>query len=383
MKKKRVIIVLSILVILVLACLVFYFFNKDQKDIYITAKPINGDLSVTVIASGEVMAQDLVTVGAEVSGQIEKLYVSLGDSVKKGDLIAKIDSEKQQNELDKVLMQLKIYRANLEQKKIAFEIAKKRFEREEKLYKAKATSLQSLEDSKNALSLSRANLTEIEARIKQANIDLDIAKKNLSYTNIVSPLDGVIVSLPVKEGQTLNAMQIAPKIAEVADLSKMEINLEISEADIPKIALGMEVVYKILAFNDESKKSSISSIDPALSTLSNGVYSSQNRGSNSAVYYYAKAKIDNSDGLLKIGMTTENSIIINQSKNTLYIPTSAIFKEGNATFVKVLKNGKATKKEIKVGIANSINSEILQGLSSDDEVIITSSSPSKLIVSDI
>lgn len=383
MKKKRVIIVLSILVILVLACLVFYFFNKDQKDIYITAKPINGDLSVTVIASGEVMAQDLVTVGAEVSGQIEKLYVSLGDSVKKGDLIAKIDSEKQQNELDKVLMQLKIYRANLEQKKIAFEIAKKRFEREEKLYKAKATSLQSLEDSKNALSLSRANLTEIEARIKQANIDLDIAKKNLSYTNIVSPLDGVIVSLPVKEGQTLNAMQIAPKIAEVADLSKMEINLEISEADIPKIALGMEVVYKILAFNDESKKSSISSIDPALSTLSNGVYSSQNRGSNSAVYYYAKAKIDNSDGLLKIGMTTENSIIINQSKNTLYIPTSAIFKEGNATFVKVLKNGKATKKEIKVGIANSINSEILQGLSSDDEVIITSSSPSKLIISDI
>lgn len=383
MKKKRVIIVLSILVILVLACLVFYFFNKEQKDIYITAKPINGDLSVTVIASGEVMAQDLVTVGAEVSGQIEKLYVSLGDSVKKGDLIAKIDSEKQQNELDKVLMQLKIYRANLEQKKIAFEIAKKRFEREEKLYKAKATSLQSLEDSKNALSLSRTNLTEIEARIEQANIDLDIAKKNLSYTNIVSPLDGVIVSLPVKEGQTLNAMQIAPKIAEVADLSKMEINLEISEADIPKIALGMEVVYKILAFNDESKKSSISSIDPALSTLSNGVYSSQNRGSNSAVYYYAKAKVDNSDGLLKIGMTTENSIIINQSKNTLYIPTSAIFKEGNATFVKVLKNGKATKKEIKVGIANSINSEILQGLSSDDEVIITSSSPSKLIVSDI
>lgn len=383
MKKKRVIIVLSILVILVLACLVFYFFNKEQKDIYITAKPINGDLSVTVIASGEVMAQDLVTVGAEVSGQIEKLYVSLGDSVKKGDLIAKIDSEKQQNELDKVLMQLKIYRANLEQKKIAFEIAKKRFEREEKLYKAKATSLQSLEDSKNALSLSRTNLTEIEARIEQANIDLDIAKKNLSYTNIVSPLDGVIVSLPVKEGQTLNAMQIAPKIAEVADLSKMEINLEISEADIPKIALGMEVVYKILAFNDESKKSSISSIDPALSTLSNGVYSSQNRGSNSAVYYYAKAKVDNSDGLLKIGMTTENSIIINQSKNTLYIPTSAIFKEGNATFVKVLKNGKATKKEIKVGIANSINSEILQGLSSDDEVIITSSSPSKLIISDI
>lgn len=383
MKKKRVIIVLSILVILVLACLVFYFFNKEKKDIYITAKPINGDLSVTVIASGEVMAQDLVTVGAEVSGQIEKLYVSLGDSVKKGDLIAKIDSEKQQNELDKVLMQLKIYRANLEQKKIAFEIAKKRFEREEKLYKAKATSLQSLEDSKNALSLSRANLTEIEARIEQANIDLDIAKKNLSYTNIVSPLDGVIVSLPVKEGQTLNAMQIAPKIAEVADLSKMEINLEISEADIPKIALGMEVVYKILAFNDESKKSSISSIDPALSTLSNGVYSSQNRGSNSAVYYYAKAKVDNSDGLLKIGMTTENSIIINQSKNTLYIPTSAIFKEDNATFVKVLKNGKATKKEIKVGIANSINSEILQGLSSDDEVIITSSSPSKLIISDI
>ena len=126
MKKKRVIIVLSILVILVLACLVFYFFNKEKKNIYITAKPINGDLSVTVIASGEVMAQDLVTVGAEVSGQIEKLYVSLGDSVKKGDLIAKIDSEKQQNELDKVLMQLKIYRANLEQKKIAFEIAKKK-----------------------------------------------------------------------------------------------------------------------------------------------------------------------------------------------------------------------------------------------------------------
>lgn len=348
-----------------------FFKPKDEID-YFTIKPTNGDLVNFVAATGEVLARDLVDVGAQVSGQIQKLYVNLGDEVKKGDIIAEIDSVKQANEIANLEAQKQILLADLNASTIAFNIAQKRFEREKRLYNANATSKESLENAENNLALNRAKIEQIKAQINQNSINLNTATTNLGYTKIVAPLDGTIVSVVVKEGQTVNANQSTPVIVQIADLTKLEINMQIAEGDLPKIKKGMEVRYSILADTDKKMKGEISSIDPAMTTLSDGVYSKNSLSSNSnkAVYYYAKILVDNNDNFLKIGMTIENNIIISESKNTIYIPKSSIFSRDGKFFVKVLSADRAIEKEVELGIEDGFYQEVIGGIDLNDELIV-------------
>lgn len=359
----------------------FFLFKKDEETPnFITTKLQSGDIKSVVIANGEVYAQDLVDVGAQVSGQIKKLYVKVGDNVKKGDMIAQIDSEKQENEISKEKAQLVIYEANLKAAEIKAQNAKIQFLREQKLYKKDATSKEKLENAKNEAALSAANVKQIQAQIEQTKLALDTAETNLGYTKISAPLDGTIVSVPVEEGRTVNANQTTPTIVKIADLSKMEIRLQISEGDISLVKVGQNVEYTILSALDDIKKAEISSIDPALTSLSDGSYDKTNlngsSSSNEAVYFYAKVLVDDNDGFLKIGMTTQNTIIVNEAKNVNFITSSAIQKDkNNERFVWILKDKTPTKAKIKIGISDNLNTQILSGINKNDEIII--SNPNK------
>lgn len=359
----------------------FFLFKKDEETPnFITTKLQSGDIKSVVIANGEVYAQDLVDVGAQVSGQIKKLYVKVGDNVKKGDMIAQIDSEKQENEISKEKAQLVIYEANLKAAEIKAQNAKIQFLREQKLYKKDATSKEKLENAKNEAALSAANVKQIQAQIEQTKLALDTAETNLGYTKISAPLDGTIVSVPVEEGRTVNANQTTPTIVKIADLSKMEIRLQISEGDISLVKVGQNVEYTILSALDDIKKAEISSIDPALTSLSDGSYDKTNlngsNSSNEAVYFYAKVLVDDNDGFLKIGMTTQNTIIVNEAKNVNFITSSAIQKDkNNERFVWILKDKTPTKTMVKIGISDNLNTQILSGINKNDEIII--SNPNK------
>lgn len=359
----------------------FFLFKKDEEaPNFITTKLQSGDIKSVVIANGEVYAQDLVDVGAQVSGQIKKLYVKVGDNVKKGDMIAQIDSEKQENEISKEKAQLVIYEANLKAAEIKAQNAKIQFLREQKLYKKDATSKEKLENAKNEAALSAANVKQIQAQIEQTKLALDTAETNLGYTKISAPLDGTIVSVPVEEGRTVNANQTTPTIVKIADLSKMEIRLQISEGDISLVKVGQNVEYTILSALDDIKKAEISSIDPALTSLSDGSYDKTNlngsSSSNEAVYFYAKVLVDDNDGFLKIGMTTQNTIIVNEAENVNFITSSAIQKDkNNERFVWILKDKTPTKAKIKIGISDNLNTQILSGINKNDEIII--SNPNK------
>lgn len=371
----------GIFCVLALILIWFFLFKKDEEaPNFITTKLQSGDIKSVVIANGEVYAQDLVDVGAQVSGQIKKLYVKVGDNVKKGDMIAQIDSEKQENEISKEKAQLVIYEANLKAAEIKAQNAKIQFLREQKLYKKDATSKEKLENAKNEAALSAANVKQIQAQIEQTKLALDTAETNLGYTKISAPLDGTIVSVPVEEGRTVNANQTTPTIVKIADLSKMEIRLQISEGDISLVKVGQNVEYTILSALDDIKKAEISSIDPALTSLSDGSYDKTNlngsSSSNEAVYFYAKVLVDDNDGFLKIGMTTQNTIIVNEAKNVNFITSSAIQKDkNNERFVWILKDKTPTKAKIKIGISDNLNTQILSGINKNDEIII--SNPNK------
>lgn len=156
MKKKVILIIL--IAILGSVGAYFIFFNNDEKISYLTQKIQKKDISQTIEAVGKVYAKDQVDVGAQVSGQIIKLYVDVGTHVKQGDLIAQIDKDKQQNDLDITKAQLESAKANLESKKVALEIANKQYQREQKLYAAKASSLENLETQKNNYYTLKANI---------------------------------------------------------------------------------------------------------------------------------------------------------------------------------------------------------------------------------
>ncbi len=387
MKKTKILIILLILGVGGYFVYDKFFNIKDEKVEFITKKAKKGSFSKKVDATGEIFATELIDVGAQVSGQIKKLYVKLGDQVKKGDMIASIDSSTQQNSIDNKEAQLAIYKAQLESAKVALNIAKTQFDRENALFSKNATSKQEFESAKNTYSANSAKIKELEAQIKQTNIELSTAKINLGYTKITAPRDGTVVSVQVEEGQTVNANQTTPTIVNIADLSRVKMKMQIAEGDITKIKVGTPVEYSILSEPTKKFQTTVSSIDPGLTTLSDGNYGSSSSSkssysssssSSSAVYYYAQSIVDNKDGILRIGMTTQNELLIANVKDAIIVPSIGIKKDENGTFVYVLKDGKPVKTAVKTGIKDNLDTQIISGINEGDEIITSQGSSSEI-----
>ena len=387
MKKSKILIILLILGVGGYFIYDKFFKIKDEKVEFITKKAKKGSFSKKVDATGEIFATELIDVGAQVSGQIKKLYVKLGDQVKKGDMIASIDSSTQQNSIDNKEAQLAIYKAQLESAKVALNIAKTQFDRENALFSKNATSKQEFESAKNTYSANSAKIKELEAQIKQTNIELSTAKINLGYTKITAPRDGTVVSVQVEEGQTVNANQTTPTIVNIADLSHVKMKMQIAEGDITKIKVGTPVEYSILSEPTKKFQTTVSSIDPGLTTLSDGSYGSSSSSkssysssssSSSAVYYYAQSIVDNKDGILRIGMTTQNELLIANVEGAIIVPSIGIKKDENGTFVYVLKDGKPVKTAVKTGIKDNLDTQIISGINENDEIITSQGSSSEI-----
>ena len=373
--KKRFFILLGLAVA---AGAAYYFFssNNKQETTYLTESVTRGNVEKIVVASGSVESVNEVDVGAQVSGKITKLYVKLGQEIKKGEMIADIDSTTQINTLNTKKAALVSYQAQLKAKKTAYDVALSSYNRLSKLYTQKATSLDSLNTAKSTLDNAKAEMEAIEANIKQAEIEVNTAETNVGYTKITAPMDGTVISVPVSEGQTVNANQTTPTIVTIADLSKMKIKPEISEGDITKVKAGQEVSFTILSDSQTVYHSVIDSVDPANTTTSDSSstssLSSSSSSTTSAIYYYANVLIDNPDRTLRIGMTTENNIKIANAKDVLLISNMAIQKRDGKSFVNVLNDkNQPEPREVEIGVQNDFKTEIKSGLNEGEKVIVS------------
>ncbi|MEH8026468.1 efflux RND transporter periplasmic adaptor subunit [Gallibacterium anatis] len=369
--KKRI---LGIAVVLIILAAIYYFNLQSQpKTTYLTETAKYSDIQQTVVATGTVRSSNRVEVGARVSGKVEKILVKLGQKVKKGELIAELDSITQENTLNSAQAQLAAYKAQLVAAQTAYRVANSNFQRIAKLYKRKASSLDDYENAQNNLDSAKANVEQIQAQIKQSEIEVNTAATNLNYTKITSPIDGTVISIPVSVGQTVNANQTTPTIIQVADLNTMLIKPEISEGDITKIKPGMKVQFTTLAEPDEIYQAEIASVDPALTTLTDNEYSESVSDTN-AIYYYANVLVPNPEHKLQIGMTTQNTIITAQKQHVLVVPTLAIQKRNGQNSVQILDGDKVVEKVVQIGLHDDINTEILSGLNEGDNVILSQSS---------
>lgn len=369
--KKSWKIYLIIFIILVVVIFLLWFFLRDSRKVtYQTETVKRGDVRQTVQAGGDIIAMNLVDVGAQASGQIKKMYVQLGEKVAKGQLIATIDATSQINEINTNRSKLSSLNAQLKSKEIALQIAEKNYKREKDLWAKDATSRKELESAEDTLFSTRASILEIKASIKQVQIALSNARANLGYTRIESPLNGTVVSAPVREGQTINSVQSSPMVAQIADLSKMIVRMQIPEGDVTKIKKGMTVEFTTLADPNTIYTGVLQAVDPGFTTVTRGSYSEKTDTSTSAIYYFARAVVDNKEGMLHIGMTTENTIIIKEAKDVLYVPTSVIRHNNKKYYVEVFNDKQEIVwQRVQIGIADNMNTQIIAGLKEGQEVI--------------
>lgn len=359
------------------------FFTAEPPPQFTTARAVRGDIEQSVLANGTLEAYKLVSVGAQVSGQLKSLKVEAGDVVAEGELIAEIDSLTQQNALRNAEAALETKRAQRAAQVAVLKQSELAFTRQKQMLAANASSRQEYEAAEATLGSVRAQIAALDAEISQAGIAVDTAKVNLGYTRITAPMSGTVVAVLAQEGQTLNANQQAPTIIKLAQLDTLTVKTEISEADVIRVKPGQQVYFTILGDPDTRYYATLRTVEPAPDSVAtdsgtSASSSSSSSSSSSAIYYNGMFDVPNPDGVLRISMTAQVYVILDQAKDAVLIPASAVRaangdagERARGSVVRVLNaGGQPEPRRVKVGINNNIQAQILEGLEPGETVVV-------------
>ncbi|AGP43982.1 efflux RND transporter periplasmic adaptor subunit [Serratia plymuthica] len=354
------------------------YLQRPPRANHVTAPVRVGDIENAVLATGKMDAVERVNVGAQVSGQVKSLKVKLGDRVAQGQPIADIDDLPQRNDLRNAEAALNVAKADLQAKQALLKQAESRFKRQKRMLNDEASSLEDFEAAEATLTTTRAELIALNARIVQAQIEVDKKKVDLSYTRILAPMDGIVIAVITQQGQTVNANQSAPTIVKLARLDLMTIKAQISEADITRVSQGQKAYFTIFSDPEKRYDATLRTVELAPESvmkddsLSGNSSASGSGTSNASVYYNALLDVPNPDNRLRIAMTAQVSLLLGEAKNTLLVPIQAVRKtEDKKQQVQVLTaNDRLEMREVKTGITNNVDIQILSGLKAGETVVL-------------
>jgi len=339
MKKKFV--VISIIALLIIAAGLFFYFRANGKNAaYKTEKISRGEIKSEVTATGTVEAVTTVSVGTQVSGTIKYLYADFNSAVKKGQLLAQIDPATVQAQVDQARANLFSARANMEKAAVAVIDARRTYERSKELFAQNFIARSDLDTAETNFHSAQAQQKVTQAQVGQAQASLKIAETNLQYTNIISPVNGTVISRSVDVGQTVAASFQTPTLFSIAqDLTKMQIRTSVDEADIGKVQTGQDVSFTVDAYPDTVFNGKVSEVRNSPTTVSN------------VVTYDVIINVDNPQLKLKPGMTANVSITIETRHEVLRVPNAALrFKPAVETAKGEANQGKNSIKGTKVWI---------------------------------
>lgn len=368
--KKRILISISALIAVVFVSGFAFYFNKHRDSGYITVPAKVDTIVEAVEASGTVNPVNTVDIGSQVSGMIKDIYVDYNSKVTKGQLLAQIDPSLFQAQVDKARGDLEAARSNKAKIQAMLVYDKKNYERYKRLYEKNYVAKSDLNLAEATYKSDLAQIAAAQGTINQAQATLNNNLTNLRYTKIVSPVDGIVVSRAVDVGQTVAASFQTPTLFQVAqDLTNMQIEVNVSEADIGKIKKGQEVEYTLDGYADSVFHGKVTEVRIAPTTVSN------------VVTYTVIVDVDNKDQKMIPGMTANASIITNKSENVICVPTDALkFTPKEITGGKkykeqglwILRNNKPTRISIETGAKDSDRTEIIsKELKENDRVIIS------------
>ena len=367
MKRTKIIISIAIVAAIALA-IYFLFFNKKQAEVQLeTEKPKIGYISETVTATGTVQPVDTTTVGSRISATIEEVYVDFNSTVKKGQLLAVLDKSLLQATVDQV-------KANLAEAQSNAIYQKSNFNRQDQLFKTGSVSRAEYEIALNNYNASKASVNSIKAQLYSA-------ERNVSFTRIYSPVDGVVLSRSVSPGQTVAASFNTPTLFSIAtDITKMQVEAAVDEADIGNVANGQRTTFTVDAYLNDVFKGTVKSIRLRPTTSSN------------VVTYTTILDAPNDALKLKPGMTASITIYTKEVNKALLIPAKALkyspdstlsksytvqqggengskSKDASYAYIWVLEGKTVIRKQIRTGLNNNTQVEVLDGLAANDQII--------------
>ena len=320
-----------------------------------------------VEASGTINPVNTVSVGSTVSGLIKEIYVDFNSEVKKGQLLAQIDPANFEAQVQQNQAQINNASANLAKLQAVADYDQKQYQRYKNLLDKNFVAKSELDEKFSTYKADLAQINAAKAQIHQYQASLKTAQTNLGYTRIIAPVDGTVISRKIDLGQPVAASFQAPELFTIAqDLTKMQIEVSVSEADIGKVKEGQEVTYTLDGYPDSTFEGKVTQVRLSPTTVSN------------VVTYTVIVEVDNEDLKLKPGMTANVSIITSKSENVLCAPNIALKFTPDVNGPKyknqglwILEKGKANRIDIETGANDDLFTEIISdGIKENDKVIL-------------
>ncbi|HFX6571286.1 TPA: efflux RND transporter periplasmic adaptor subunit [Yersinia enterocolitica] len=373
-KKHQLMLGLFIVSLLIISSVIALSISDSQQDVPQLTETIGrGDIERNVMATGSLKPSLQVNVGAQVNGQLTKLYVKQGDRVTRGQLLAEIDPTLQQNELRKSEAELQSAQAQKQASQALLRQYLLEFRRQQILARDSSGVKSALEKAQAQYDNQLAQLHVNEAQIVQSQMAMETAKANLGFTRIMAPIDGEVLGIVTKEGQTIVSSQTAPTILVLANVDTMTVHTRISETDILKVNVGQPLWFYVVADPERRYDSRMDAIQEASAeSLREDSSGSANSQQPSAVYYNGIFNIANQERLLRTSMTAQVFIITAQAKNVLRVPLSALGEQQPDKRYRVqIINGKQTSvRWVSVGLRNAQYAEVKAGLAQGDQVLL-------------
>lgn len=332
-----------------------------------------------VTALGVLQPQRYVDVGAQVSGQIKRIAVKPGDVVKKGELLAEIDPAIQQATVDTNRATLASLRAQLAEQEAQRDLARQQAERQQQMASEGSTRLEDLQTAQASLKVALARIDSLKAQAEGAASTLKGNEALLGYTRIYAPIAGTVVTLDAREGQTLNAAYQTPNVLRIADLSRMTVWTEVSEADVGRIQPGMPVYFTTLGLQDktgaprrwEGKLRQVLPAPPTTAGTAQGA--AQNAApAGKVVLYTALFDVENGDGALMPQMSAQVFFVASAAKDVLVASMAALQPvkgEVGRFTAKVLVGDKVQPRELRIGVRDRLMGEVLEGVTEGEQIV--------------
>jgi macrolide-specific efflux system membrane fusion protein len=320
-----------------------------------------GDLERNVAALGTLTPLEYVDVGTQVSGQLRKIHVQPGATVKAGDLLAEIEPIVYRARVEADRADLRSLEAQLAERRAQLKLAQQQSRRQGELFKANATSRDLLDSAIAGAEIAEAQVAALEASIMKARSTLAANEANLGYTRILAPMAGTIMSLTARQGQTLNANQQAPIILQIADLETMTVRTQVSEADVGKLRIGMPAYFTTLGEPGRKWTGKLRQILPTPEVV------------NNVVLYNALFEVANPDRRLMPQMTAQVFFVLDRAENAVLVPLAALGPSdgpGRAMIDVVTENG-TERRPVTLGIRDRVKVQVLSGLIPGEDVVLS------------
>jgi len=365
-RRNKVIALLVVATFVAGGCYWYAAAQKPQSDSFRPIAVTRGTIEEVVTAQGKLEAKQYVDVGTQVSGQVKKIHVDIGDAVTKGELLAEIDPRVYQAQVEANEARINSLKAQLNQQKAELTLAEQNLKRNQNLIAINAVSQQVLQESESQAAVAKAQVESIAAQIQETESNLQGNRTNLGFTKIYAPMAGTVTTMPAREGQTLNANQTTPTVLQVANLDIMTVRANVAEADVNRLKEGMAVYFTTLGNSERRWQGKVRQILPSPQIV------------NDVVLYDVLIDVKNEGRQLMSGMTTQVFFIFGKAENATIIPAEALTRPvpkedselGKAYRVPVMTETGREQRLIHVGLQTRTQAEVKGGLKAGERVLV-------------